>query len=467
MIRPRSCTLTLTALCAAAVGALAAEKPMVIPTPANFSPAAGKLVFKGGDTVVFLGDSITAQCLYTQYLEDFYYTRFPRTRIHFHNAGTAGDRVADALERFETDVAAFKPQYVSVLFGMNDGNFTEWQQPAFEIFQKNMAALLERIGQAGATPIPMTPTTYDSLPNRLNNRVIEARDNGNGYNKVMETYGAWMKEQAKARKGPMVDLFKPLTDATNDRRRTEQDWTMMPDTVHPTATGHVLIAAAFLNDVAFRPSVSEVLISKKDNQWTSKVGNGEVSELRGGDDKVTFTFAAESLPWVLPPEADEGRKLIAVAYKNPPNLSGEKLAVRGLAPGTYELKIDGDPVGRWTDAELATGIDLGENPKTPQYQQSLEVALLNKKRNAMSQHPMRIDWAQLKGQQKLVNEAEADTDRPNRLEQAKKSFARFYEGNQQSITDYIAAARKLEDQIYRVNAPLARKYEVVLVTGAQ
>jgi len=207
------------------------------------------------------------------------------------------------------------------------------------------------------------------------------------------------------------------------------------------------------------------LISKKDNQWNSKVGNGEVSELRGGDDKLAFTFAADSLPWVLPPEADEGRKLISSAYKTPPNLSSEKLAVRGLAAGSYELKIDGEVVGHWTDAELAIGIDLGENPKTPQYQQALEVALLNKKRNAMSQHPMRIDWAQLKGQNKLVKEAEADTDRPNRLEQAKKSFARFHDGNQQSITDYIAAGQKLEDQIYRINIPAPRKYEVKRVAG--
>ena len=27
------------------------------------------------DTLVFLGDSITHQCLYTQYVEDYYYTR--------------------------------------------------------------------------------------------------------------------------------------------------------------------------------------------------------------------------------------------------------------------------------------------------------------------------------------------------------------------------------------------------------
>ena len=37
-----------------------------------------KLDLKDGDSIVFLGDSITHQCLYTQYIEDFFYTRFPR-----------------------------------------------------------------------------------------------------------------------------------------------------------------------------------------------------------------------------------------------------------------------------------------------------------------------------------------------------------------------------------------------------
>ena len=91
------------------------------------------------------------------------YGRFPKTLIHFHNEGTMGDRAADSFKRFEADVAAYKPHYVSVLFGMNDGNFTDWQQPIFEVFQKDMTTLFDRIVELGATPIPMTPTTFDPL----------------------------------------------------------------------------------------------------------------------------------------------------------------------------------------------------------------------------------------------------------------------------------------------------------------
>ena len=50
-----------------------------------------KLDFKNGDNIVFFGDSITHQRLYTQYVEDYFYTRFPNMRLRLHNAGVSED----------------------------------------------------------------------------------------------------------------------------------------------------------------------------------------------------------------------------------------------------------------------------------------------------------------------------------------------------------------------------------------
>jgi lysophospholipase L1-like esterase len=60
--------------------------------------------------------------LYTQYIEDLLLHRATlKSRIRFHNAGVGGDRAKDALNRFDEDVAAYKPKYVTILLGMNDG----------------------------------------------------------------------------------------------------------------------------------------------------------------------------------------------------------------------------------------------------------------------------------------------------------------------------------------------------------
>src|SRR5262245_50576467 len=81
----------------------------------EFKAPLARLDLATGDTLVFLGDSITHQCLYTQYVEDYFYTRFPDRKIRFHNAGVGGARARDALDRFDRDVAAYKPKYVTVL----------------------------------------------------------------------------------------------------------------------------------------------------------------------------------------------------------------------------------------------------------------------------------------------------------------------------------------------------------------
>src|ERR1700721_3006325 len=46
-----------------------------------------------GETVVFYGDSITAQRFYTRFVEDFVLTRYPTLHIRFVNAGVPGDTI--------------------------------------------------------------------------------------------------------------------------------------------------------------------------------------------------------------------------------------------------------------------------------------------------------------------------------------------------------------------------------------
>ena len=54
-----------------------------------------------GAMIVWVGDSITHQCGYTQYLENFLYTRFHDKKLRFANAAIKGDRAGDLLDRFD------------------------------------------------------------------------------------------------------------------------------------------------------------------------------------------------------------------------------------------------------------------------------------------------------------------------------------------------------------------------------
>ncbi|HYG33810.1 MAG TPA: hypothetical protein VEC99_03440, partial [Clostridia bacterium] len=52
---------------------------------------AGDFLIRDGDRVVFLGDSITEQRLYTTYIEAYALTRYPQWKLSFRNVGWGGD----------------------------------------------------------------------------------------------------------------------------------------------------------------------------------------------------------------------------------------------------------------------------------------------------------------------------------------------------------------------------------------
>src|SRR4051812_37631815 len=78
-----------------------------------------------GDRIVFYGDSITEQELYTKDVEAYLTQRYPDWHLTFFNAGWSGDNAGGGKERLNRDVLALKPTLVTVCFGMNDGTYSD------------------------------------------------------------------------------------------------------------------------------------------------------------------------------------------------------------------------------------------------------------------------------------------------------------------------------------------------------
>src|SRR5437868_14642988 len=98
------------------------------------APAASAKSFflKKGDVVVVMGDSITEQRLYSNYLEIWSQTRFPSYNLVFRNVGIGGDRSTGGNSRFKRDVLPYKPTVLTVDFGMNDGRYTMFKEENFQ-----------------------------------------------------------------------------------------------------------------------------------------------------------------------------------------------------------------------------------------------------------------------------------------------------------------------------------------------
>ncbi len=179
-----------------------------------------------------------------------------------------------------------------------------------------------------------------------------------------------------------------------------------------------------------------------------------VSDLAGDAQGLTFTHLADSLPWVLPAEAAEGVELTKIGHRNSP----ERLIVRDLQPGKYELTIEGQKVGTYSNDRLAAGIELQANDKTPQYQQALAVANLNKRRNDEAYHPIRDQFGALKGERRKLSDAENAND--PQLADKRAAFEQWHAEMTKRVEDLKGKAKELEDQIYAANQPKPLRYEL-------
>src|SRR3954468_23116467 len=79
---------------------------------------AEEFFFKDGDRVVMIGDSITEQHLYSNYVEMWVTTRFPGWNITFRNTGIGGDTSGGGNGRFKRDVVSYNATAMTVDFGM-------------------------------------------------------------------------------------------------------------------------------------------------------------------------------------------------------------------------------------------------------------------------------------------------------------------------------------------------------------
>jgi lysophospholipase L1-like esterase len=419
------------------------------------SPVAG-LELKDGDGIVFFGDSITHQCLYTQYVEDYFYTRFPQLRLRLHNAGVSGDVAWEALERFDGDVAAYNPKYVTVLLGMNDGNHEPFNQAIFDTYRRDMTAIFQRIKKIGATPIILSPTMFDARIRRTRRGGADS-ESTSLYNSVLAYYGAWLEERAVEHGFGFVDLWGPMNNVTLEQRKTDPNFTLVPDSVHPGPAGHVVIAAAIIKDLGLPRQVSSIRLTLgAEGRHQIEATGGQLRDLRRHENRLEFKWHAESLPWVLPAEAQPGVTLTELGHR----LGRESLEIHGLAPGKYALSIDGRDVGTYDSGELERHVELQDNATTPQYGQALAIAQLNARRNDGAIDALRNEWWKFQDYIDARREARAQPESVQAAEKLTKA-KRQIGGMERRVAGDEAKAKQIEDKIYELNKPLARTYSLV------
>jgi lysophospholipase L1-like esterase len=361
-----------------------------------------RFYLKDGDRVVFYGDSITEQRLYTTFVETYVVTRWPELQVEFVNAGWSGDRVSGGRGgptelRLKRDVVAYRPTVVTIMLGMNDGDVKQYDATLFKTFSNGYSRIVEDLetAQPGLRMTLIRPSPYDD--------VTREPLFADGYNAVLVRYGDFVEELAKRMKLDLADLNEPVVDAlvkanTLDSALAKK---IIPDRVHPGPGGHLLMAAALLKSWNAPALVSAVEIDSAHLQVLG-ARNATVSSLKGNG-TISWTQLDRALPMPL----DLKDTILALAVKASDvvgTLDQQLIRVGGLSAPGYILKIDGDIVGAFTKQSLEDGINLAIMA-TPMLKQAQAVHLLTMEHNGIQ----RARWREV--QVPLQDEALASKQR--------------------------------------------------------
>lgn len=431
---------------------------LALPTQAESPPIqVGSATLESGDTVVFLGDSITHQRLYTQYIEDFFITRFPSMPLKFHNAGIGGDKAWDALQRLDRDVLAKNPELVTILLGMNDGRYQPFDHEIFKTYAADMTMLLDRLEAAGTNVSPITPTMFDATAARaIMKRRPREEPMLRQYNAVLAYFGAWVRGEADRRGMQSIDMFSPLNQLTRIARKDDASFTFIKDAIHPGTDGQLIMAYAWLENMGMQSSVSNITLVPTKKGYRARAAGGKVTELNTDDGSIEFVFLANALPWVTPQDTQVAAKMLKLDHK----FSREGFQVHGLKSGKYSLSIDGIPVGQFTHTQLAAHIELQRYPTTPQSVQSAKIVAMNKKRNEITVSQLRSHWYLFRNLMRTKRSLAEATDDASKQSLQKKvaEGEKKMEGFEEKLAELEAKADTELAAIYAAAQPVAHHY---------
>jgi lysophospholipase L1-like esterase len=205
-----------------------------------------------GDRLLFIGDSITdcgrARPVgeraglgdgYVAQVDSLLAAWYPERRVRVLNTGVGGNRVTDLKARWRPDVLDLKPDWLSVMIGINDvwrhfdRPFMPHQVP-IDLYASTYRALLEQTRPRLKGLVLITP--YYLEPNR-----------SDPMRRQMDAYGQVVKTLAAEHGAILVDA-----QAAFDRYLAHRPArSLCDDGIHVDRTGHAIIARTWLTAIGF------------------------------------------------------------------------------------------------------------------------------------------------------------------------------------------------------------------------
>jgi hypothetical protein len=328
---------------------------------ADCAQSADAFALAEGDRVVLIGNTLIEREQRYGYWETVLTQRFPS--VTFRNLGWSGDTVfgdaragfgtqADGFRHLREHVLALKPTVLLIGYGTNES----FEGPkGLPRFVQGFNTLLDTLAPTKARVILLSPLKQEDhgrpLPDPAEN------------NKNLRLYAVTIRDTAAKRGCLFVDLFDLLGGGTSATPPLTENG------IHLTAWGYwhtapILERGLGLAEKSWRIEI-KAEPGKTDTQGTLSARGARVEAV-----PLCFRVTDAMLP--LPPRPRDGAPRL-------PSASGRILQIKGLAPGSYTLAIDGKKIVTAKADQWAAGVELTRGPEFEQAER-LRQAIVAKNR---------------------------------------------------------------------------------------
>lgn len=213
------------------------------------------MLIEAGSKLVMIGDSVT-DCDRTKpvgegpfgalgngYVDDvaaLLEVAYPELKIRVVNMGTSGNTVRDLKNRWQTDLLDLKPDWVSIMIGINDV-WRQYDTPRITEWQVQLDEYAETLEELVKTTLPKVKGLVLMTPYYIETNKEDAM------RATMDKYGKVVKELAEKYNTVFVDTQAVFEKVLQHCHSANIAW----DRVHPNHTGHLAIARAFLDAIGF------------------------------------------------------------------------------------------------------------------------------------------------------------------------------------------------------------------------
>ena len=304
-------------------------------------------LLRDGDTVAFLGDSITAARGYTRIVEHYTLMRYPQRAVRFFNAGQGGDTASGAVDRLERDVFSKGATVVTVTFGVNDiGWGTKANAESKQKDLDGIRTIITRCQEKKVRPVICSPAITAEAPDTAETGFLQTMTDAGLA--LARSLGA---ETIDLQRG-MREIQRRVVESNEQTKPEDQVHLHMKDGVHLEELGHLAMAYAMIKGLGAPEEVSTAEIDAATSRSTS--AGCVISKVEKTTDGLAFTRLDKGLPLNFGGFFPLNFRWVPI----PDGINRYLLTVKNLPDGEWELRANGRPFGKVRTEELAKGINM-------------------------------------------------------------------------------------------------------------